>query len=172
MRKFARPMVLALLLSLVPLGNAVVAAPSTLVVDDDGFATATNCNDPLTPAFLLISAAEAVAIPGDTIQVCPGFYNEQVQIRVSQPTLLGAQAGFDAAIRVTTPAASRSQKHLWTLQIRTRSNARGFTIQGRPADPAYFRAWTIPVSAAPKAVTRSSTTSFRTKSPERTRSTA
>src|SRR5438093_3922934 len=46
------------------------AAAATLVVDDDGMASAADCNA-LTPAFTTISAAVAAASPGDTIKVCP-----------------------------------------------------------------------------------------------------
>src|SRR2546428_10281162 len=90
--------VLALLVSLVPLGNSPASA-TILVVDDDGMASATDCNAS-DPAFLTISAAVAAAISGDTIKVCPGTYVENVILNKSL-TLLGAQAGGDARGRVT-----------------------------------------------------------------------
>ena len=43
-------------------------------VDVDGFASATDCNDPTTVAHQTIGAAVAAANPGDTVRVCPGTY--------------------------------------------------------------------------------------------------
>jgi pectin methylesterase-like acyl-CoA thioesterase len=53
-------------------------AQSTLVVDDDGQGTATSCNAG-APAFSSIQAAVNAAAPGDTILICPGTYDEQVE---------------------------------------------------------------------------------------------
>src|SRR5947209_2759550 len=79
-----------------------VQAATMLVVDDDGFASATNCND-TTPTYMTISAAVAAASSGDTIKVCPGIYNEQVTIDKTL-TLQGAQAGMDARTRLFVAA--------------------------------------------------------------------
>jgi len=75
---------------------------ATLVVDDDGMASTTDC-DAAVPAFSTIQAAINAASPGDTIKVCPGVYTEQVY--VDKPlSLLGAQAGMDARTRAVAPA--------------------------------------------------------------------
>jgi hypothetical protein len=68
-------------------------AQSTLVVDDDGQATATNCNAG-TPAFNSIQAAVNAAAPGNTIFICPGTYDEQVEVTTSDLTILGAGASL------------------------------------------------------------------------------
>jgi len=73
-------MVLLVLFAVLPAIPVVRATPSTLVVDDDGFATATNCDDPSTPAFTSIQAAINAASDGDEIIVCPGNYAEQITI--------------------------------------------------------------------------------------------
>ena len=76
------------------------AAAAALVVDDDGMAVAGDCNAP-NPTFLTISAAVAAASSGDTIQVCPGTYVENINLAKSL-TLLGAQAHENACGRATT----------------------------------------------------------------------
>jgi hypothetical protein len=78
---------LAILAALVSFSNQPSRAASTLIVDDDSVCPGA--------AYTTISAAVAVASPGDTIQVCPGTYNENVLIPVtlSGLTLSGAQAG-------------------------------------------------------------------------------
>ena len=68
-------------------------ASSPLVVDDDGQATATNCNA-VTPAFNTIQAAVNAAAPGDTILVCPGAYDEQLVVRTSNLTIRGTGASL------------------------------------------------------------------------------
>jgi hypothetical protein len=77
---------------------------STIVVDDDGMASAGDCNA-ATPASTTIQGAVTAANPGDTIKVCPGTYAEQVVIDKTL-TLNGPQANVDArtATRGTTPA--------------------------------------------------------------------
>src|SRR6266568_4785797 len=66
------------LLGLMVMGVRAAAA-ATLVVDNDGMASATDCNA-TTPAYMTISAAVAAANPDDTIKVCPGLYPELVQV--------------------------------------------------------------------------------------------
>lgn len=64
------------------LGMIVLTTPAfaaNRVVDEDGQATFTDCQAP-NPTFSTITAAVAVAGPGDIIRVCPGVYNEQVTI--------------------------------------------------------------------------------------------
>jgi len=80
-------------------------AQSTLVVDDDGQGTATNCNAG-TPAFSSIQAAVNAAAPGDTIFICPGTYDEQVVVTTSNLTILGSGASLTilrpSAVSATT----------------------------------------------------------------------
>lgn len=76
--------------------SAVLTAPAahaaTLVVDLDGFATATNCSSGAA-AFNSIQTAVNAAAPGDTIFVCPGQYNEQVVVSKNNLTILGSGVG-------------------------------------------------------------------------------
>jgi hypothetical protein len=53
--------------------DLATAFAATLVVDDDGLATRTNC-DASAPFFKKIHLAVNAAAPGDTIQVCSGVY--------------------------------------------------------------------------------------------------
>ncbi len=68
-------------------------AQTTLVVDGDGQATASNC-DAGALAFISIQAAVNTAAPGDTIYICPGVYDEQVVVQTSDLTIRGAGAGL------------------------------------------------------------------------------
>lgn len=72
---------------------AASAMAATLVVDDDGLASATDCNA-LTPADSpTIQGAVSAASAGDTILVCPGLYDEQVTIATANLTIAGAGIG-------------------------------------------------------------------------------
>jgi hypothetical protein len=136
------------------LGLMVVGAPgeaaTTRVVDDDGFASPTNCNDPTTPAYPTISAAVAAASPGDTIKVCPGLYAEQVNVNKNNLTLLGAQAGVDARTRpfVPDPTTQSIIDHPCGPVQFTADNLElnGFTVQGSTLpDPCFLSGiWSNP----------------------------
>jgi hypothetical protein len=96
-RSAGRVLATALLCS-IAIGVQGAVAATTLVVDDDGFASVADCND-LTPTHMTISAAVAAAMSGDTIKVCPGTYVENIVLNESL-TLLGAQAGVNACGRM------------------------------------------------------------------------
>jgi len=131
---------------------ALTAAPAVaaiLVVDDDGLASATDCNA-ATLAFPTITLAVAAASPSDTIKVCPGLYAEQVSINKTL-TLQGAQATVDARTRVTLPADESIIDHpCGPVQI-TADNVTldGFTVQGSTlSDPCFLAGiWTNPGSS-------------------------
>ena len=74
-----RKLIVLAVLGLVALGNSSVSAAATLVVDDDGMASTTDCNAS-DAAYPTISAAVAAASPNQTIGVCPGLYPERVQV--------------------------------------------------------------------------------------------
>jgi hypothetical protein len=123
-----------------------VQAASILVVDDDGMASATDCND-TTPAYTTISAAVAAASAGDTIKVCPGLYAEQVQITKTL-TLQGAQFGVDARTR---PFVASNESIIddpcGPVQIEAdKVTLNGFTVQGSTLpDPCFLAGiWTNP----------------------------
>ena len=75
---------------------AQFSQPVDLVVDDDGFASTTDCNA-LTPAFPTINLAIMAASPGQKIGVCPGVYNEMVSKNKNNLTLLGAKSEIGRA---------------------------------------------------------------------------
>jgi nitrous oxidase accessory protein NosD len=129
------------------MSNSAPASAAVHVVDDDGMASAADC-DAAVPTFSTISAAEAASSAGDTIKVCPGLYNEQVSIDVDDLTLVGAQAGIDARTRATAPAAESVIDHsCGPVQIRAdRVTLDGFTVQGSTdPDPCFLAGiWTNP----------------------------
>ena len=76
----------------------VAAQPASAIelVDDDGAATAADCNTGAPgSAFTTVPPAVSAATAGETIQVCPGTYSGLVTVNKSV-TLLGAQSGVDA----------------------------------------------------------------------------
>jgi len=73
----------------------IAHAAATLVVDDDGMGTSANCNA-ATPTFSTIQSAVNAAVSGDTVQVCPGTYNESVSVTTANVALHGAKFGVDA----------------------------------------------------------------------------
>ncbi len=78
--------------------NFEATGPNTLLVDDD------HAQCP-TAAYTTINAAVAAALPGDTIQVCAGTYNENVTVDKAGLTLKGAQAGNAVAGRAFASAS-------------------------------------------------------------------
>src|SRR5712691_1533604 len=136
-------------LAIMVLGAQPTAAATTLVVDDDGMASAADCNA-TTVAYPTISAAVAAASPGDTIKVCPGLYNEQVMIDKNNLTLLGAQAGVDARTRPFLPHATTQsiiQHPCGPVQFMADNlELNGFTVQGSTLpDPCFLSGiWSNP----------------------------
>ena len=123
------------------------AAADTLVVDDDGMAVVGNC-DALASAFPTINAAIAAAMPGDTIEVCPGLYNEMVNINKDNLKLKGAKAGIDARTRPTLPMDESIITHqCGPVQIMANNDVLdGFTVEGSTLpDPCFLAGiWTNP----------------------------
>ena len=125
------------------------AAAATWIVDDDGV----QCP---SPDYSSIQAAidASTTMPGDTIQVCPGLYNEMVTINKNNLTLLGALANVDARTRPFLPDPS-TQSIIENVCSPVRiiaDNAvlNGFTIQGSTmSDPCTIAGiWMNPGSNA------------------------
>src|SRR5438309_5222344 len=94
-----RALALAFSLGLIIVATSAVAAATTLTV---GNATSGTCPH----VFTTIQSAVTAAAVNDTIQVCPGTYNELVTVDKTL-TILGAQSGVDARTRVV-PVTSES----------------------------------------------------------------
>jgi hypothetical protein len=121
MGRRTRRLVLGLLVgSFLFMGVQAAAAATTWVVDDDG----AQCP---TADFNTISAAVVAAGDGDTIEVCPGTYVENI-ILSEDLTLEGAQAGVDACGRMS-PAESTVTAPLGTL-LRFLTGSAGATVDG------------------------------------------
>ncbi|MGD9590115.1 MAG: cohesin domain-containing protein [Pyrinomonadaceae bacterium] len=97
--------------------------PLPIMVDDDGFASSTDC-DAADPANTTIQAGVNAATAGATVKVCPGTYNEDVSISgagKANLTLLGS--GVD----VSTIIGQHTSGGPDTVQI---LSAPGVTIDG------------------------------------------
>jgi parallel beta-helix repeat protein len=77
-------------------------AGNTLVVDEDGYGSASDCDATDVAAYSTIQAAIAAATADDTISVCPGTYVESGQIVISQDLSI---AGAGASTTIIKPAA-------------------------------------------------------------------
>ena len=144
-----RKLLVLAVLGLVALGSSSVSAATTRWVNE--FDTSpnppgTSCAD---AGYMTISAAVAAANPGDTIEVCPGTYLEQVMINKTL-TLKGAQAGFDARTRPFLPdptTQSIIDHPCGPVQIEADNvTLDGFTVQGSILpDPCFIAGiWTNP----------------------------
>lgn len=77
-------------------------AQTTVVVDDDGHATPTNCAASAVTHDTIQEGVDA-AVDGDTVKVCPGTYTENVNVSETL-NIRGAKAGVDAKSRTVNPA--------------------------------------------------------------------
>jgi hypothetical protein len=112
---------------------------SVLIVADDGFGSAADCND-ATPTFTSINAAIAAAAPGDTIKVCPGTYNENVVLN-KNVFLIGAMSGVSACGRsgsetIIKPATLTSPVLLINSGSASGATVDGFTFDSDAGTPA------------------------------------
>jgi hypothetical protein len=78
-------------------------AQTTVVVDDDGMATPTNCGASAVTHDTIQEGVDA-AVAGDTVKVCPGTYTENVNVTETL-IIRGAKAGSDAKTRTINPAS-------------------------------------------------------------------
>jgi len=130
---------LAAILAIVLAGGAFTTATAATLTVANG--TSGTC----TGTYSTIQSAITAANTGDTISVCPGTYNEQVQIN---KTLIvqGAQHGVDARNRVV-PNESIINYAGGPVQIMAdKVVLDGFTVQGSTlSDPGYIAGiWTNP----------------------------
>ena len=147
MRKLLVIAVLAVLVSLVTLGNSSVSAATTRWVNEADLSPSPPGTSCANAGYVTISAAVAAASPGDTIKVCPGTYPEQVMINKTL-TLKGAQAGVDARTRPFVAANEAIIDHpCGPVQIEADNVVLdGFTVQGSILlDPCFLAGiWTNP----------------------------
>lgn len=128
MRRLARLLVACLVTLVTGVWMAAPASAATLVVDDDGQATAGSCNA-TTPAFSSIQAAVDAATAGDTIRVCPGVYTENVTVGKTL-TLLGAKAGVHGKRRNGTEASESIVQPATTSLATFTLNADSIVLDG------------------------------------------
>jgi hypothetical protein len=137
--------------------SAIVAVFATVLTLGGGTAQAavlTVGNGPSCfGTYATINAAIAAASPGDTIEVCPGLYVEQVNVYKNNLTLRGAQAGVDARTRpfVPDPTTQSIIDHpCGPVQFMADDvELNGFTVQGSMLpDPCFLSGiWSNPGSS-------------------------
>ncbi|MDP2676026.1 MAG: hypothetical protein Q8Q00_14175 [Dehalococcoidia bacterium] len=103
MRSLALTITLTVLVGLGSLMGAGTAMASTVVVDDDGQATAADCDSATATPYTTISAAVTASAGGDTIGVCPGTYDERLVID-KQLTLSGSGGGSTIVQNTAVPS--------------------------------------------------------------------
>jgi hypothetical protein len=118
--------------------GAAVGRAATLAVDDDGKATPLNC-DAGDAAFGTVQAAVNAAVSGDTVYVCPGIYDEQVELTTSHLTIRGAGAGLTvlrpaAAVGNATNAFGNPVAAIILVDGATHVNIVSLTVDGSVAD--------------------------------------
>lgn len=132
-------LVLGALLAMLTLGVAPAHA-ATLVVDDDGQASVTDCNAASPASSSTIQAAIGMASAGDTIKVCPGTYAENVSVDKANLTIDGAKAGKDARTRSQTNESIVTGTDP-TGAVQLKENGiewDGFTVSGNTAGPGIY----------------------------------
>ena len=82
-RLFAALSIAALVIPATATTALASPAPTTWYVDDDGMGSATGCDGTDMPLPYRIQTAVDSANPGDTIMVCPGYYEGQLDIAKS-----------------------------------------------------------------------------------------
>jgi Right handed beta helix region len=105
-----------------------------LVVDKDAHHRRT-CYGKHRRVFPTIQLAVTAAHAGDTIKVCPGTYEETVEVRTPDLTILGANAGRDATGRWRGPESivqgTPGENGVGVVQLHANDITwDGFTIQG------------------------------------------
>jgi len=133
----------AAVLGLVAVSATVTSQPAqaqvTLVVDDDGKATASDC-DASQKAFGSIQAAVDAAAPGSTILICPGTYAEQVVVTTSNLTIRGVDQ-VRTVLRPTalpvdsgSPIGGTTRSSILLVHGATGVTVASLTIDGSAAD--------------------------------------
>ncbi len=133
MRKYLLVSALALAVLGWSAGQAMAA---TKVVDDDGRATASNCNSN-TPAFTTIQAAVSAASPGDTIKVCPGTYPEQVKIPDTKDRITLVSVERRAAVIQAPPVLNPAEPDIVRVEGAEGVSLLRFTVRGPIPDTAF-----------------------------------
>ena len=124
---------------------AIAAALLTMEASAANQTVANGTSGTCTGTYSTIQSAIIAANPGDTISVCPGTYNEQVQIT---KTLIvqGAQHGVDARTRVVSNESIINYAGGPVQIMADKVVLDGFTVQGSTGtDPAFISGiWTNP----------------------------
>jgi hypothetical protein len=109
---------------------------ATRIVDDDGMASPpTSCGAP-TPTFNMVEQAVEASNPGDTVNVCPGTYPEQVSAELDENGLTLRSLVFRAAV-IKAPPVMTEPGDVVTIDGAQNVTLRDFTVAG-PLPDALF----------------------------------
>ena len=112
------------------------ALGATLIVDDDGMASPpSNCNS-ATLTFSQIEPAVEASSPGDTINVCPGTYPEQVSVESDENGITLRSLAFRAAV-IKAPLLMTEPGDLVTINGAQNVTLRDFTVAGPLPDTLF-----------------------------------
>ena len=110
------------------------AASANAAIHTVGNATSLAC----TGTYPTISAAVAIAAPGDSIHVCQGTYDEQVKVLTANLTIIGGYGGGVTSIKPTTVTPNTSSLYSGTpvTAIVVVDNVAGVTVRKVTVDGA------------------------------------
>lgn len=120
-----------------PLAQPIALSAATLVVDDDGHASASDCGAASVAASTIQAAVDAAA-SGDLVLVCPGNYDELVTVATNDLTIRAAGPGATvrpSSVAVNTNLLSGNPvRAIVLVDGATGVAVEGLTVDGSVAD--------------------------------------
>ena len=126
-------LLVALASTLAVMGEAFGA---TRIVDDDGRASPPSSCGAATPTFNMIEPAVEASNPGDTVNVCPGTYPEQVSVEADENGLTLRSLVYRAAV-IKAPPVMTDPGDVVTINGAQNVTLRDFTVAGPLPDTLF-----------------------------------
>jgi hypothetical protein len=109
---------------------------ATRIVDDDGRASPPSDCGSSMPTFNMIEPAVEASNPGDTVNVCPGTYPEQVSVEADENGLTLRSLVFRAAV-IKAPPVMTDPGDVVTINGAQNVTLRDFTVAGPLPDTLF-----------------------------------